>query len=118
MLFIFSIIFFILCIGLILLVGRSSIDNKWKINIFRVNCPNCGNQMPIIRNPTSTQQALWGGWSCSSCGCEMDKWGKKINAGKIEPVQTQIESAQPELIKPFDEKGRTPVEKVFEQNSQ
>jgi hypothetical protein len=36
--------------------------------------------MPKVRKPKSRSQALWGGGNCGSCGCEMDKWGREINA--------------------------------------
>ena len=51
---------------------------RWGINLKTVCCPNCGNKNPKIRKPTSLGQALWGGWTCQKCNCEMDKWGKVI----------------------------------------
>ncbi len=60
---------------------------------------------------------MWGGWTYSNCGCEMDKWGKEINAAKIEPAQKQIREAQVSFVESFDEKGKTPVEKIFEENN-
>jgi hypothetical protein len=52
---------------------------KWGINPEPVNCPRCDNQQPKTRLPTSFRQAMWGGWSCKSCGCEMDKYGKPLD---------------------------------------
>jgi hypothetical protein len=51
---------------------------RWGLNLKRVNCPRCGTVMPLVRKPTSVEQATWGGWTCPSCGCEMDKYGKEI----------------------------------------
>jgi hypothetical protein len=51
---------------------------KMGINTSKVFCPKCGNPMPAVRRPKNLRQALWGGGSCSECGCEMDKWGKEI----------------------------------------
>lgn len=38
-------------------------------------CPKCGTDVPAFRRPTSFQQALLGGWTCSECGTEMDRRG-------------------------------------------
>lgn len=53
----------------------------WKkraINLSPVRCPSCGCPMKSFRVPKNLRQALWGGGTCSSCGSEMDKWGKLI----------------------------------------
>jgi len=117
MFFIFSVIILVFCIGLILLAGKSSITSKWGINPFRVNCPKCTNRMPIVRNPTSTHQALWGGWTCAFCGCEMDKYGKEISIDVENKLSSkQLEQSKMKSIKSFDEKGKTPLERIFEEN--
>jgi len=118
----FLVIILLFCIGVSALLYKIVIDSvkqkgNWRINISLPNCPNCGVKVPAIRTPTSTRQALWGGWTCSSCGCEIDKWGKEMNTAKIEPEQKQIEETQTSFVKPFDEKGKTPVEKIFEENN-
>ena len=41
-------------------------------------CPECGESVPKFRKPANRRQALWGGWTCSQCGCEMDRRGRKI----------------------------------------
>ncbi len=41
------------------------------------SCPQCGTQLPTLRKPTSLRQAMWGGWTCASCGCETDRWGRR-----------------------------------------
>lgn len=38
-------------------------------------CPECGTEVPTFRRPASVRQALWGGWTCSECGTEMDRHG-------------------------------------------
>jgi hypothetical protein len=47
----------------------------------RRSCPRCSTEMPMLRRPTSAKQALWGGWSCPSCGQEMDRRGRAIGQG-------------------------------------
>jgi len=52
---------------------------KWGINLDPVKCPHCGHeQTRCPRWPTSFRQAMWGGWTCKNCGCEIDKWGNKL----------------------------------------
>jgi hypothetical protein len=51
---------------------------KWGINLSKVFCPKCAEPMPMIRKPKNERQALWGGWTCRKCGCEMDKYGVEL----------------------------------------
>ena len=41
-------------------------------------CPECGTPMPKFRMPQSARQWLWGGWTCSECGCEVDRKGQRV----------------------------------------
>ena len=41
-------------------------------------CPECGTPVPRVRRPTSWRQALWGGWTCSECGTEMNQYGEEL----------------------------------------
>jgi len=57
-------------VALILLVGAL---------LFRPKpCVECGAPAAIIRMPANRLQMLWGGWTCSECGCEMDGRGRKV----------------------------------------
>ena len=42
------------------------------------NCPNCGTKQPAQRKPTSFRQAIFGGWTCTNCGTEIDRHGHSI----------------------------------------
>lgn len=53
---------------------------KMGINLAPVKCPKCAATAPQFRKPTSMRQMLWGGWTCPRCGCEMDKYGNRIEA--------------------------------------
>jgi predicted RNA-binding Zn-ribbon protein involved in translation (DUF1610 family) len=53
-------------------------SGKMGVNLEVVACPQCGEVVPKIRKPANTKQLLWGGWTCSNCGTEMDKYGSKI----------------------------------------
>jgi hypothetical protein len=44
----------------------------------RRKCPDCGELLPRFRTPSSSRQALWGGYTCARCGCEVDRRGRKI----------------------------------------
>lgn len=63
---------------------RDSVRGKgrWGVNLKSVSCPKCGESAPQIRTPTSLRQAAWGGWTCGSCGREMDKWGAEVTRNK------------------------------------
>ena len=53
--------------------------SKWGVNLRSLVCPNCGHKAGSrIRIPANERQALWGGRTCENCGCEMDKWGRKV----------------------------------------
>ena len=63
-----------------LVVNGTIMKTKWGINVRPVICPGCATEMPRIRKPVSIRQAIWGGFTCPKCGCEMDKWGREIPA--------------------------------------
>jgi hypothetical protein len=54
------------------------VRNKWGINTGDASCPTCGTPLPKEREPRSARQAMWGGWTCTECGAEVDKWGREI----------------------------------------
>jgi hypothetical protein len=66
----------VLLVGILLVAFGTVGKNQWGINTKPVNCPACGCPTPQVRQPKSIRQALWGGWRCEKCGCEMDKWGR------------------------------------------
>ncbi len=41
-------------------------------------CPKCGTPVPMFRVASSFRQMLWGGWTCSKCSTEMDKFGNEL----------------------------------------
>jgi hypothetical protein len=43
-----------------------------------IACPRCTTMMPALRWPTSFKQAMWGGWTCARCGCEIDRSGSAM----------------------------------------
>ena len=56
-------------------------SGRWGINLTRVHCPSCGTPQPMVRLPRSLQEMLWGGSTCKSCACEIDKWGNRRRSG-------------------------------------
>jgi hypothetical protein len=107
-------IIFLLIIGLplLLLIISTIKKGKFGINLSLPNCPKCDEKVPAFRSPTSTKQALWGGWTCLNCGCEIDKWGNEIS--KVSESK-QLEQSKIEPINTLDENGKTPIERVFDE---
>jgi len=58
----------------------SKFKEAFGVNLKAVDCPNCGATQPKRRKPKNMREAMWGGSTCADCGCEMDKWGKKIKS--------------------------------------
>jgi hypothetical protein len=81
--------FGILSIGLVFVVYGSIAKTKWGINLERVACPRCTTPAPFVRIPNSRQQAMWGGYTCQTCGTELDKWGGEI------PTERHCDRATP-----------------------
>ena len=67
-----------LAVGVVLMVYGTIAKNRWGVNLRRVQCPNCANVMGRVRMPTSGEQAMWGGYTCPACNCELDKWGRRV----------------------------------------
>ncbi len=66
--------------GIVVWMLVSSVRRKGKmgINVRREDCPECGEPAPRVRAPANFRQFMWGGWTCSSCGTELDKWGQEV----------------------------------------
>ena len=39
----------------------------------KLKCPECQKPLPAFRLPRNMRQFLWGGWTCPSCGLEVDR---------------------------------------------
>jgi hypothetical protein len=65
-------------LGGCLVIYGTIVKNRWGINFRRLSCANCGAPMPQARVPASGRQFMWGGVTCPKCGCEMDKWGRRL----------------------------------------
>lgn len=79
-LIVFSVLVFgPLAVGMILVI-RDTIRKrgKWGINLTPNPCRQCGTPAPMIRKPANWRQAMWGGWTCSECGLEVDKWSRSV----------------------------------------
>ena len=74
----FAVIFAILLVVIVRVVIGTLRKDKWGINLKKIYCPRCGERFSSVRKPMSSQQALWGGWTCPKCGCEVDKWGREV----------------------------------------
>ncbi|HYX71875.1 MAG TPA: hypothetical protein VE732_03835 [Nitrososphaera sp.] len=104
---------------LFLLMLRDTIRHKgrWGINLEPIRCPRCGAQSPMVRKPSSLRQAAWGGWTCSKCGCEIDKWGTEMPQGKTSfstPLTLETKDQIPR--EENYESSRTPLERVISEH--
>jgi predicted RNA-binding Zn-ribbon protein involved in translation (DUF1610 family) len=73
-----TILFVALAIYAGVVIYGTIVKNRWGVSLSVPNCPRCGQKVSFIRVPKSGKQAIWGGYTCSSCGCEMDKYGREI----------------------------------------
>jgi hypothetical protein len=48
----------------------------------KIHCPKCDQVQPKVRKPKNIRQVLWGGNTCSNCGCEMNRFGREITKNK------------------------------------
>ncbi len=65
-------------LGVVVVLYGTILRNRWGINLEPVSCPRCGTLPPHTREPRTVRQAMWGGWTCTTCGTEVDKWGQEI----------------------------------------
>lgn len=66
-------------LGVVLLIRGTEQKTKLGINLsVPSGCPKCGAPLPTLRRPSNLRQALWGGWTCSGCQVELDKWGRPL----------------------------------------
>jgi hypothetical protein len=77
----------LLTIGLFVVLGalgvfiwqQTKAKGRWGLgSTVGKNCPRCGTRLPALRRPTSMQEFLWGGATCTHCGCKVDKYGREI----------------------------------------
>jgi hypothetical protein len=68
----------ILLVGLVLVAHGTAAKNRWGMNLEPVHCPRCDERPPRGRRPHTLREMLWGGWTCRSCGCPIDKWGRQM----------------------------------------
>jgi hypothetical protein len=68
----------VLAFGFVLVLYGSIVKNNWGVNLAQANCPRCGTHLLEVRKPMSVRQSMWGGWTCQTCGTEVDKWGREL----------------------------------------
>ena len=62
--------------------------------MLRGPCPRCGAPMPIICKPTSVEEAMWGGWTCTRVRC-------KVEQDRFAPDRVDIRCAALSFQRPF-----------------
>jgi len=78
----------------------------WGLNVMRVRCPHCNEEMPLLRKPKNARQALWGGWTCTNCQAELNKLGIDI----ADTTQRRERIPLPDFS---NSEGNSPIERVF-----
>ena len=61
--------------------AQTRAQGRWGITLSRRSCPRCGTPLPMIRKPATRGEALWGGWTCPQCRCQVDKYGRERGVG-------------------------------------
>ena len=72
-------VFGLLAVGVFFMV-RDTIRQRgrWGICLSQPQCHKCGEPVPLVRKPAHWRQAMWGGWTCTQCGFELDKFGHPV----------------------------------------
>lgn len=105
------VIFGVLAAGGLLVAYGTIARNKWGINLRAVSCPRCSAPPPPQRPSGSRSQRLWGGWTCSACGTEVDKWGRALLRGRDAPILTgaEVRGASPVPLDKYHVEGEIAV---------
>jgi hypothetical protein len=64
--------------GFLVVRGTLRGRGRWGVNLRPIACPECGEPAPPVRSPRNRREMLWGGCTCTRCGCEYDKWGRLV----------------------------------------
>lgn len=61
-----------------LIMGLIAFGLLSKASVTAPACPTCATPQPAVRTPTSLRQTFVGGWTCTTCGTEIDRHGKAL----------------------------------------
>ena len=118
-LFFLLILFAMVAGGIVWKVVTQTVNKSGElwVNLEPIICPQCGENIELSRPPTLQKEPTWGGGACPYCGCEMDKWGNVVlQLTEQEKIAKQLEALKITPINTFDKDGKTPLERVFEEN--
>jgi len=105
--------------GVKILIQTISRQGDLGINLRPVICPKCSEKATLLRPSNLNKQIPWGGGVCSNCGCGMDKWGHEISTISINrEIPKLIEASKKGEISTYDKYGKTPLERVFDENDE
>lgn len=110
------IIFVLMLIGgyvlFITLKGKDGID----LGFTQPRCPNCGFEVPMEGDhPNRRKSGFTLSWTCPVCDHTTDAWGRMTVAEPIRSLPEPDESNRPiDFGKLHDEHGKTPVERLLE----
>jgi hypothetical protein len=100
-----TVIFGLLAMGGAVVIYGTLVKNRWGINAGNIACQRCHTSLPKVRQPQSLREELWGGCTCTTCGAELDKWGRELQGGTSRP-----KTPRPSLK---DEQTKEPLQTTF-----
>jgi len=68
----------VLVAGVAALWKLSKMKSRWGVSFSPMTCPRCKTVAPRARMPASLNELMWGGSTCSACGCKMDKYAQEL----------------------------------------
>ncbi len=116
--FIFLLLLVIAAFALKIIFDSVNRKGELGVNLMPLICPRCGKKTELFRTSNLINKPSWGGGACSNCGCEMDKWGNEVPT--VSETNTSPKSLEQSKTEPFifyDSKGKTPVERIFDENN-
>lgn len=90
---------------------------EFGINLHPLACPKCNYRVLQDKIRSASDFGSLGHWECPICGSKTNQWGEVLSDTIIaESIPKQLDSPRPDFSNPFDKKGRTPVDRIFQEN--
>lgn len=115
MIFLLSIFVLMLIGGYVLFItlkGKGELD----LGFTQPRCPNCGFEVPVEGDHQNHRKSGFTlSWTCPVCNQTTDAWGRITANKRPRPLPEPDESSRPiDFGKLHDEHGKTPVERLLE----
>jgi hypothetical protein len=67
-----------LAIGLVIALVEIVLRLRMGASLAPMRCPNCATPQPFVRGPISFRRSIQGGWACTKCAIEIDRYGRAV----------------------------------------